>query len=111
LIPLEKIFIMEKHKIINLIKKKVKKISPDADIILYGSEARGESRPDSDIDILILIEENSLNVKSEISDTIYDIELETGVLISPIMYSKKDWSNRPFKTPFYINVMNEGKFL
>ena len=39
---------------------------------------------------------------------LYDIELETGVSISPMVMLKKDWENRPFRTPFYINVVNEG---
>lgn len=101
---------MKRNKIIHLIKQKVRETSPDADIILYGSEARGESENDSDIDILILINKASLSFKdkSEITDAIYDLELETGVLISPLIYTKKQWENRPFKTPFYINVMNEG---
>jgi len=25
-----------------------------------------------------------------------------------MVMAKKIWYNRPFKTPFYINVMNEG---
>jgi len=101
---------MKRAKIIHLIKKKIKETSPDADIILYGSEARGESRPDSDIDILILVNTEYLSFKdkSRITDAVYDLELETGVLISPLVYTKRQWENRPFKTPFYINVMNEG---
>jgi len=34
--------------------------------------------------------------------------LETGVIISSIILPKSNWENRPFKTPFYVNVMNEG---
>ena len=43
-----------------------------------------------------------------ISGALYDLELNTGVLISPLIMLRKQWENRPFKTPFYINVMNEG---
>ena len=39
---------------------------------------------------------------------LYELELEIGVEISPIVMLKKQWKNRPFKTPFYENVMNEG---
>lgn len=39
---------------------------------------------------------------------LYELELKTGINISPIVMLKKLWENRPFKTPFYINVVNEG---
>ena len=101
---------MNRKEIIYYIKKTIRKVSPDAKIILYGSEARGGSKPDSDIDVLILVDKESLSYKdiTAIMDPIYDIELETGVLISPLVYTQKQWENRPFKTPFYINLMNEG---
>ena len=46
--------------------------------------------------------------EDEIITPLYEIELETGVIISPMMMLRKDWENRPFRTPFYINVVNEG---
>ena len=104
---------MKREEVVNRIKQSIKKRTPDAIIILYGSEARGESSPSSDIDVLILLDRVSIsrNEKSDIMDILYDIELETGVLISPLIYSLKEWENRPFKTPFYINVVNEGIML
>jgi predicted nucleotidyltransferase len=78
--------------------------------ILYGSEARGDARADSDIDVLILLEgeERNLRREEELSGALYDLELNTGVLISPMIMLRKQWENRPFKTPFYVNIMNEG---
>lgn len=101
---------MDRKYILQYIKKSVRKVSPGAKIILYGSEARGESRPDSDIDVLILADTEDLtyNDRTAITDSIYDIELKTGVIISPLVYTQKQWENRLFKTPFYINIMNEG---
>jgi predicted nucleotidyltransferase len=51
---------MNCKEILIIIKKTVKELSPDANIILYGSEARGESKPESDIDILILVDKQNL---------------------------------------------------
>ena len=44
----------------------------------------------------------------EIFGFLYDIELETGVFISPLILARKQWEERPFETPFSINVRNEG---
>jgi hypothetical protein len=36
------------------------------------------------------------------------VELETGIIISPLILTRKQWYERPVRTPFFINVMNEG---
>ena len=101
---------MRRPEIVERIKQTIKKIEPTATAILYGSEARGDARADSDIDVLVLLEGETRDFKREeaVSGALYDLELITGVLISPMIMLRKLWENRPFKTPFYINVMNEG---
>ena len=101
---------MRRPEIVKRIQETVRQAEPSATIILYGSEARGEARPDSDIDVLILLDgdKRDLRKEDELSGALYELELSSGVMISPMIMPRTQWYNRPFKTPFYINVMNEG---
>jgi len=97
-----------KH-IAQLIRKNINLIDPKAEIILYGSRARGDDRPDSDWDILILTDYPVDQEKErKFRNNLYDLELETAESFSLFIYSKSDWTTKQRITPFYQNVIQEG---
>lgn len=76
-------------------------------IVLYGSKARGDFHEDSDIDLLF-VTENAVprNVKFEIYDLIYELEVENDVIISAVFVSEKDLAAH--RTPLIKSVVEEG---
>lgn len=95
------------------IKRIVKDKAPLAKIYLYGSRLRGTERPESDWDILILLNRNKITheIEEEITDPLYDLEFDTGEVISPMIFSEKEWNTKYRITPFYHNIMKEHKLL
>ncbi len=88
----------------------IRKIVPEAEVILYGSVARGEETPDSDIDLLVLVsQEVTYELEREISDQIYRLELEREVVISLIVRQHARWNASPLRfTPLYRAIAQEG---
>jgi len=90
------------------VKEKVQAIDSQAEVILFGSRARGDAREDSDWDFLILLEKPvSFGEQKIIRDTIYEIELEVEQLISSIIRDKKRWEMLKL-SHFYQNVQQDG---
>jgi uncharacterized protein len=102
----------EQH-ILRLIKERIRKKNPNAQVMLFGSRARGQATSYSDWDILILL--NSPNVtrqkEKEYREELFEIELETGESISTFVFSKSEWESKHSVTPFYQNVNNDGIIL
>jgi predicted nucleotidyltransferase len=99
--------------IATLIRSAVKKKDPSADVILFGSRARGESSPLSDWDILILLQRSKVNrmLEKEFRDVLFEVALEVGEPISTLVFSKNEWETRHVVTPLYQNVKKEGILL
>lgn len=100
-------------KILNQIKKIVTEQEPKAKIYLYGSRSQGTAKSNSDWDLLILLNKDKISPEDEqkISYPLYDLEFDTGEVISPMIYSEKEWNTKHKITPFYQNVMREGRLL
>ena len=102
--------IRKKQHIIQLIRQKINELDSTAEVILYGSRARGDNKRDSDWDVMILL--NRLNVDKKIEQTfrhhLLDLELEIGVPISVFVYSKSDWEGKYSITPLFKSIKKEG---
>lgn len=99
--------------ILKAIKRIIKEKDPSAKIYLYGSRVRGTAHSESDWDILILLNKKriTLEIEESITYPLYDLEFDTGEIISPMIYSENEWNTKYKITPFYHNVMLEGKLL
>jgi predicted nucleotidyltransferase len=100
----------KKEQIIQKLIGVIIKTAPDSELYLFGSQARGEEKKLSDWDLLILLNSKkiSFDFETKLMDEFYDIELETGEIISPMIYSKDDWNEKHSVTPLFKIIKKEG---
>lgn len=95
------------------IRSAVHTIEPGAEIILYGSRARGDTGPDSDWDLLILVDGLVDSArKSAIRHRLYEVEWTLGEVLTSTIYSRQDWNSPLYRAmPFHQNVDRDGLLL
>lgn len=98
------------RKALHELKEKLLQKFPDAEIILYGSKARGDFDEESDIDLLILVKSQVTSIlEKEITHITYDIELKYDVIFGKIVENKDFWSTPLANAmPFHWNIDREG---
>ena len=98
------------HDIREAISRKAKAVAPKgSEVILFGSRARGDARPDSDWDVLILLDKERILPADQdnIAYPLWEMGLDFGQCINTILYTKDEWeSDHAF--PFNQNVMHDG---
>jgi predicted nucleotidyltransferase len=78
-------------------------------IILYGSKARGDSDPGSDIDVLIEFSETDRETNDTVSHIAFSVGLEYDVLIVDTVHTTAELEKRKkVWMPFIENVIKDG---
>ena len=83
-------------------------------VILYGSYARGDFQPDSDVDVMILLDLSDLDLKQysqKLSYMTYDFNMDNDLDIKPIAKNEQHFKKWVVNYPFYANVRKEGVVL
>jgi predicted nucleotidyltransferase len=101
---------MNQDELIEQIKQTVRKVEPEADIILYGSRSRGNAISESDWDFLILVDGPISDERTDrIRHRLYEIEWESGEVLSTIVRNREEWNSDLYQAmPFHQRVQKEG---
>ena len=98
----------KRAKIISLIRDTIREAEPTAQIILYGSRARGDAHEDSDYDLLLLLDKERVT-NEDYNRYVYDLflqGLDWDAEINTHIYPRHKWESWSF-SPFYKNVEHD----
>lgn len=98
--------------ILSEIKKAICEIDESAQVILFGSRARGDFKKESDWDILILTEQKvTRSLEKLFFQKILFLEMKYEIGVSSVIRNRKEWIDIFSFTPFYAEVEKDGMLI
>ena len=64
-------------------------------VLVYGSKARGDDSPDSDIDVMIVLDDYTPQIEAAVDELVYDINLDHDCLISVVIFGRQELEEGP----------------
>lgn len=78
-------------------------------IVIYGSKARGDAGPDSDIDVLVILRSGDRITKAKVREIGHLLAVASEAVPSIMIYTREEWSARQAGgSPFYQAVTRDG---
>ena len=100
---------IEEKKALRKLKEMVSRKYKLLEFILYGSKVTGNDTEESDIDLMIELEEETIDVRWNIYKMVAQVNIDFGCVISPILFSRGELEKGPMKeSPIYRRVQEKG---
>jgi predicted nucleotidyltransferase len=100
---------LEEKAALGELKKALRERYNVTSVLVYGSKARGDDSPDSDIDVMIVLDDYTPQIEMTIDEMVYDINLDHDCLISVVIFGRRELEEGPMaESPLYKRIMAEG---
>lgn len=99
----------KEKKALQEFKQKLKKElgSDFLELKLFGSKARGDSRQDSDIDVLLIVKRDNSRARDLVADLVVEIIHQYGLYLSVHTYAKKEYRRLNDISTVFMQILNQ----
>lgn len=97
------------RRILKLFAQQVRAMAPEAQVVAFGSRARGVAHPESDFDLCVVLPAVSAEVREAIYGIAWEIGFAEGCVLAPIVVSQDDFEHAPFSaSTLVLTIRREG---
>jgi predicted nucleotidyltransferase len=97
------------RQIVREFQRRLLTIMPVLDLRVFGSRARGDAAPDSDLDVFIELEETTPESRQRISEIAWEVGFEMDRVISTVVTTRSELEEGAMgASPLYLDVEREG---
>ncbi|MBI3325821.1 MAG: nucleotidyltransferase domain-containing protein [Nitrospinae bacterium] len=76
-------------------------------VVLFGSRARGDHDPDSDYDVLVVVEQLDHAIHKTISRCAWEAGFDDCLLIVPVVVTKDEIEHSPLRSSLLMQAIRE----
>lgn len=97
------------REIVKLFKQRLQQVTPLLALWVYGSRARGDATPESDLDVLIELESITPALRQHIHELAWEVGFDQDRVISTLVATREQLEHGPFRAdPLIGNLQREG---